>query len=122
MENSLARGTQLTHGIEKGLSFRVRKKPFFSQKIKILMSHVNQLIEMGKAVTDARMQMIRNALTDYLEFHDDKSPPNEVTAAFENILEKLGGKKHIPATLKKDTQHCPEVTLNEYEKFVISRH
>lgn len=124
-ESTLSRMTQLAHGIEKGLSFREPKRPFFLSKIDKLIDATTQYL--GKAdasTTDKRLEMVSTSLASFLEFHlDEKGDsllPDNVQQKISELLERINKPKG-ESLLVLDSQFGHSISKNEFEKFIKTR-
>lgn len=115
------------HSIEKGLSLENPRKGFGYAKICELFSLVDEYIELGGLFSDDVLLMAKDALSEYIRFHNDcdyhDDNIDEVVRKFENIFGKecslkssiYGGVLHVKNEYSPGDEKI-------FEKIVFSRH
>ena len=123
-EAMLSRMTQLAHGIEKGLSFREPKQPFFLSKIEGLLNVTNSFLDARGIVADKRLVMVDTALQRYIEFHDDGKGgsllPIELKQSILGLLDRMKLPKG-EAVLEVNIGSDHGVTVDEFKTFLRTR-
>ena len=87
-ETLFCRAVMLAHGIEKGLSFKKRKTPFFVSKLPLFLELLDVLIIRDPQLEDSRWVMITNSLRAYDQVHSTKDFFSQYSARVNGLLKQ----------------------------------
>lgn len=108
----------LAHGIEKGLSFREVRIPFFLNKLSLLCELLNEALSRDTLKNDARWLMISSALKSYLDNHKDDQ---KVSAHYATLRSALQANTALPLEPSIQTAGSSPLSFKDFSDFFQSR-